>query len=119
MDTIAELHAKARKLAALIELQLETPSASPEGRQALGSNLNSLFSTVSLLERAIESPATDNTSETTTSRSLWRRRLVQLQEDSLQLRKTVEQQLRRSFERARVDLDRAELLGVVRGVLGR
>lgn len=110
MTDLASSYARARKLAAVVELQLESPPVSSEARQALSGNTNALFSEVSALERAIEGlPA--GSSE---NRLLWQKRLSQLQQDGQQLRKSVEQLLRRTYERSRAEIDRSELLGTVR-----
>ena len=104
-------YAKARKLSAVIELQLDAQKPeSPEARQALTGNLNSLFSEVAALERAVDSPSVVYDPA---NRVLWRKRLMQLQQDCSQLRKTVELHLRRTYERTKVEQDRSELLGVV------
>lgn len=110
---LASCYARARKLAAVVELQLEVPPTSFEARQALSGNTNALFAEVAILERAIDAlpPASPE------NRLLWQKRLSQLQQDGQQLRKTVEQLLRRTYERSRVELDRSELLGTVSGGL--
>lgn len=108
---LASCYARARKLAAVVELQLEVPPTSFEARQALSGNTNALFAEVATLERAIDAlpPASPE------NRMLWQKRLSQLQQDGQQLRKTVEQLLRRTYERSRVELDRSELLGTGNG----
>ena len=103
-------YARARKLAALIELQLDAPAASSDARQALTGNLNALSSETSSLERAVESLPSG-----AEAGALWRKRLLQLQQDTQQLRRAVEQHLRRTYDRSRAEFDRAELLGEVGG----
>jgi hypothetical protein len=57
MDALPTLYARARKLIAIIELQLEAPvvrSSEGDALHSLAANLNALQSEISALEKAVD-----------------------------------------------------------------
>ncbi len=103
------LHARARKLVATLEFQLQqleegTPGTEDEARHAVTTTLNALYQEVALLERAVEEDGGQR-------RELWRKKAAQLSADALALRRAVERHLRTTYAVKKDARERSMLLG--------
>ena len=137
---IAAQHAKARRLVATIEFQLQQLEESGGGglgvsgiavgtgggggsgggsgggggdetRHALAENVNALSTEVAALERAVGEQYSAGAGASSQKAQLWRKRLSQLQAEATSLRRTVERFLRASYATSRVAQERQALLG--------
>jgi hypothetical protein len=105
------IHARARKLVATLEFQLQqledgAPGASDaESPSALTENLNRLFQDAALLERVVEETTVDQ------RRDLWRKRASQLSAEAGTQRRAVERFLKTTYAARMEQRERSLLLG--------
>ena len=114
---VSSQHAKARRLVATIEYQLQQMEEAgggvggDESRHALAENVNALHSEVTTLERVVGEQYSTGVGASSQKAQLWRKRLAQLQDESMSLRRTVERFLRASYATSKVAQERQQLLG--------